>query len=111
MSFDYRKDRTYIGELNRAIDRIFEEGEKQGLTLGQMATAARISDTTIHKIHSYETRLPRHSTIFGLARSVGMQIALTDGAASPSVKIFKPKHSGPKITKKKLKNANEKRVG
>ena len=78
--FDYRKDKQYIRDLNKLIDLLFEvatDERNNGWSYKEFARRARIGYQTVLNLASYKTRLPRFSTVYGIARACGYTLTAT----------------------------------
>lgn len=63
---------NYERALDKFLDQIFSHF--QGLTLEDIAKKSKLSVSTVWKIDTRWTKLPRFKTIFQLARAAGLEI-------------------------------------
>lgn len=71
----------YEEKLNRVLDDLFTRADKLGISLPSLADKAGLAYTTVLRINTYETRLPRFKSILALARAVDMDLILVSVVA------------------------------
>ena len=72
---------TYIKEKEVLVDRIFKEADRQGLSDEEFAERAKLHRNTIYRLNHYMTSNPCFSTIWKLAKAVGMTLLVAKLAA------------------------------
>lgn len=68
--------RSYLDEREELLDAIFYEATKQGITDAELAEKSGLAYTTVYDIHEGYTGQPRLSTIWKLAKAIGMTLTL-----------------------------------
>lgn len=63
----------YLKAKERLVDSIFKRAEELGWSDAELARKAKVSYTTVFNLNSYRTRMPYHTTIWKLARAVGLE--------------------------------------
>ena len=70
-------ERTYFRELHKIIDGVFKESaDSFDWTWNQLAENAGLGYSTVAKLGDRQTRWPRFSTIWRLAKAVGWDLAI-----------------------------------
>lgn len=70
------REREYFEALNGILDQLFEDSAARDWTWAELARRAGLSTGTIYRLGNRETRFPRFSTVWMVARAVGGQLVL-----------------------------------
>ena len=71
----------FAADRDEILEEIFKEADKKNISNEQLAVKANLSPSTVYNIASYKTMLPQYSTIWKLAKAVGMKLQLVLEAA------------------------------
>lgn len=87
MSYDYRTNRGYNQTLNNIIDNIFTYAEATDMSCKDLAAGAQLGYQTILNLRSRKTRMPRFTTIYGLAHAVGLGVEMRKAMGRARLRI------------------------
>lgn len=65
---------SFLAEKEALVDAIYKESERQGLSDKEFAKRAKLHPNTIYRLNHYLTADPHFTTIWKLAKAVGMQL-------------------------------------
>lgn len=72
---DYRRDRQYLGDLRRTAREFFTLSVvEQQFSHKEFAQRSGISYTCLMNFKHGRTKLPRFSTVYGMAKALGLEL-------------------------------------
>lgn len=91
---DWKEDRRYLTSLRRIVSNLFTLQEAEDLSLKELSEHASVGYQTLLNLRHGRTRMPRYSTIYGIARGLGVEMMLArpkGQARLEQPKIIRPK--------------------
>lgn len=92
--FTRQQWQEYTDWLEDVIQALFDESDKQNLSIADMARRSGVTEKTIYRLNGYQTLTPYVSTLFKLASAVGMRMAVPKRFDKPAVKVARAVRAG-----------------